>query len=90
MDELDELDEKDRRLMWAVLVLPDPVVTAPELSDEVGITSQAVNPRMGDLVELGLVEEKRAGRARLYYYTPKGREAAYRLFSDVLDSSGSI
>jgi len=63
--------------MRAIALHPDPVVTAGEVSDAVGMTNQGVNKRLRDLANRGLVVRKQVGaRAYIYWLTDEGKAQA--------------
>jgi len=65
----------DLRILQAVLLSPDPIVTAPELADELEISRQGINPRLKQLAERGLLERRSVGsKAVVYWITESGRQ----------------
>ncbi|WP_394337725.1 MarR family transcriptional regulator [Halobellus sp. Atlit-38R] len=59
-----------------MLLNKDPVVTAPELADAVGVTQQAAHKKLQGLKERGLVRSKEAGSsAVVWWVTEAGRDA---------------
>ncbi|PSQ51617.1 winged helix-turn-helix domain-containing protein [Halobacteriales archaeon SW_8_65_20] len=67
----------DAEILRVVRLLPDPVVTANEISDEIDMTPQGVNSRLDDLVEDGYLRQKNVGsRAVVYWLTESGKEKA--------------
>lgn len=70
-------DVSDAEILQAIALHPDPIVTASEVADAVGITSQGVNSRLQELVEVDLVVRKDVGaRAAVYWLTPEGKQKA--------------
>jgi len=72
----------DRAILRILALSADPAVTAPEISAEVRITPEAVNERLTQLSESGLVDEKKVGAAaKIYWLSDAGRRdlAAHEL-----------
>ena len=68
-------DITDEEILQEVALARGPVVTAPEISDRLGISSSAVNKRFDDLVEDGYLNERQVGaKAIVYWLTEEGRE----------------
>ena len=68
--------ENDLMYLRAMLLHADPVVTAPELADEVGVTQQAAHKKLQSLENRGLVRSKPAGAsAVVWWVTEDGRNA---------------
>ena len=51
----------------------DPVVSAPELAEELPISKTGVYKRLRDLDERGLVDSKKFGQGRAWWITGDGR-----------------
>lgn len=74
--------ESDVKYLRAMAHSADPVVTAPELADIVGVTQQAAHSRLQEMEERGLVKRKKVGsRSVVWWLTTDGLEA-YRESSD--------
>lgn len=68
--------ESDVRYLRAIFNHPDPVVTAPELADEVGVTQQAAYDKLAAMRDRGLVKSKKAGaRSVVWWLTTDGIDA---------------
>jgi predicted ArsR family transcriptional regulator len=66
----------DEDLLVAIATSPDPIVTAPELSNRVDYTEDGVRRRLDELESKGYVESRDVGaRATIYWITPDGRRA---------------
>ena len=66
----------DQEILRAVALSPDPIVTAPELAAELGVSRQGLNPRLQQLVDSGALEKRSVGsRAAVYWLTDDGRQA---------------
>lgn len=66
----------DAEYLEAMLLHPDPVLTAPELADRLGVTQQAAHKKLSRLYENGFVEKKDAGsNAVVWWLTPEGKTA---------------
>lgn len=67
-------DITDEEILQEVALSRGPVVTAPEISDRLGISSSAVNKRFDDLVDEGYLNERQVGaKAIVYWLTEDGR-----------------
>jgi len=67
----------DGEFVQAIALHPDPVVTASEVANAVGMTSQGANNRLRELAENDLVVRKEVGaRAVIYWLTEAGKELA--------------
>lgn len=86
----DQIDRQDKRLLLELRLSPQPVAKSTELADLLSITTQAVNPRMKDLVEIGLVQSMSVGSGVIYWLTDQGRRYVYESVSVevVSDDSG--
>jgi len=70
------LNESDRKYLRQAILYPDPVFTAVELAEEVGVTQQASHSKLSNLEDRGLVRSKEVGsRARVWWVTDEGRRA---------------
>jgi predicted transcriptional regulator len=68
----------DDAILRAIALHPDPVVTASEVAEEVGITPQGVNKRLKQLVEKERLTRKEVGsRAVIYWLTDEQKKAAF-------------
>mgnify|MGYP000538863324 CR=1 FL=1 len=64
----------DLRILQAVLLAPDPIVTAPELTERLEMSRQGLNPRLSELTKRGLLNRRKVGsRAVVYWITDDGR-----------------
>ncbi|MDQ2055961.1 MarR family transcriptional regulator [Halobellus sp. H-GB7] len=71
--------QSDVKYIREMILSPDPVVTAVELAEEVGVSQQAAHSKLEDLEERGLVESKAVGsRAVVWWLTVEGR----RVYAD--------
>lgn len=65
----------DVEILEQFLLARDPVLTASELSDQFGVTNQAVRDRLDDLKQRGLVQRRTVGAAAVVWWiTDDGRE----------------
>jgi len=64
-------DVSDIELLAAVLSAPDPVATAAEVGEAVGISRQGADKRLRALEEQGLVQSVKKG-SRLWWLTDEG------------------
>lgn len=63
----------EEEILLQIRLSPDPVVTAGELAERTDYSRQNINIRLEELVENGLVAEKKAGaRAKVYWLTDDG------------------
>jgi len=63
-------------ILRAIKVGADPIATAPELEQRLGISRQGLNPRLKELVKKGYVERREVGsRAVVYWLTRDGKLA---------------
>lgn len=70
-----EYRESDVKYLCAMVEDADPVLTAPELAEKVGVSQQAAHSKLKDLRERGLVKSKAAGaRSVVWWVTTDGRE----------------
>jgi predicted ArsR family transcriptional regulator len=67
----------DAELLRQIRLLPDPVVTAKEITEKVELENATVNRRFDRLVDEGYIVEKKVGAAAVVYWlTSKGRDKA--------------
>jgi len=68
----------DAELVRLIIVHPDPVVSAAELSQQTPYTPQNATKRLSSLVDRGWLSDKSVGSgSRVYWATSVGREAVY-------------
>ena len=68
----------DTELVRLIIVHPDPVVSATELSQQTPYTPQNTTKRLSALVDRGWLCDKSVGSgSRVYWATSVGREALY-------------
>jgi len=60
-------DVSDRRILREIVFITGPA-TATELADAVGMNRSGMNKRLDDLVERGLVREKKVGASAVVYW----------------------
>jgi DNA excision repair protein ERCC-3 len=65
-----EGDMSDDRIVALIRDSEYPVLTAKQISDAFGVTRQAVNKRITDLVERGDLERMEVGSSAVVYYVP--------------------
>jgi len=67
----------DAELLRRIRLLPDPMVTAKELTEQVDLENATVNRRLDRLVEDGYLNEKKVGSAAVVYWlTDDGKQKA--------------
>jgi DNA-binding MarR family transcriptional regulator len=67
----------DEELLREIRLLPDPVVTAKEITSRVELENATVNRRLDRLVDNGYLNEKKVGAAAVVYWlTTDGAEKA--------------
>lgn len=65
--------ESDVRYIQAMATQPDPVLTAPELAELVGVTQQAAHDKLEAMRDRGLVRKKKVGaKAVVWWLTTDG------------------
>lgn len=65
----------DEEILRQVVLSPDPIVTAGEITDHVDMTQAAVNKRLQQLVNDGYLNSRKVGAAaRVYWITEEGRK----------------
>ncbi|WP_373189956.1 hypothetical protein [Halolamina sp.] len=70
------LKESDEKYLRAAVMNPDPVVTAVEVADAVGVTQQAAYSKLSGLEERGFIRSKGVGsRAKVWWVTDSGKRA---------------
>lgn len=62
----------DEKILQLVVESSDPVVTAPELADELPISKTGVYKRLRDLDERGLIDSKKIGQGKAWWITTDG------------------
>lgn len=68
-----KVDDKD--ILKAIAVCPDPVVTAPELAEQIDYSVDGMRNRLRELEDDGLVKSRGVGaRAVIWWLTTDGRE----------------
>jgi predicted transcriptional regulator len=68
-----EYRESDVKYIHSMVEHADPVVTAPELAERVGVTQQAAHEKLQSLRDRGLVNSKKVGsRAVVWWPTSDG------------------
>lgn len=73
-------ETSDAELIQAIALHADPVVTASEVAERVGMTNAGVNKRLPGLVEGGYLVRKEVGaHAVIYWLTDAGKERASEL-----------
>lgn len=73
---MSEISEKGIETLLVIALHADPVVTAPELAEELGVSPQAVNKRLETLSSDGYVNSKKVGAAaKVYWLTKDGQQA---------------
>ncbi|EMA09214.1 MULTISPECIES: winged helix-turn-helix transcriptional regulator [Haloarcula] len=72
---MSQLSDESVETLVLIGLHADPVVTAPELAEELGISSQAVNKRLTTLEDNGYIASKKVGAAaKVYWLTEDGNE----------------
>lgn len=67
------IDDKD--ILREIAIHPDPVVTAPELAENLDYSTDGIRKRLYDLFEDGYVMKRDVGsRATVWWITTKGRQ----------------
>ncbi|QIO23073.1 helix-turn-helix domain-containing protein [Haloarcula sp. JP-L23] len=64
----------DKQILELFIEADDPVVSAPELADELPISKTAVYKRLRDLDERGLIDSKKFGQGKAWWITEDGKE----------------
>lgn len=66
---------EDERILQAIALAPDPIVTAKELTQVLDYSVDGVRNRLNDLEKKGYVESRDVGaRAEIWWLTDLGRE----------------
>lgn len=74
--------ESDVKYIHAIATHPDPVVTAVEIAEKVGVSQQATHSKLSDLYERRLVKRKEVGaRSVVWWLTTDGLDV-YREVAD--------
>jgi DNA-binding IclR family transcriptional regulator len=80
---------EDVAFLLAFLADPTPVLTAAEISEQVGMTRQGAHARLESLEEKGLVGSAMKASARVWWLTEEGgRKAATDVQPDSDGSTG--
>jgi predicted ArsR family transcriptional regulator len=80
----------DEEILRLFAVSPDPIVTAKELARNLPISQQAVNKRLGQLEESGLITSRKVGAsAVVYWLTEGGRQTLSEAEYQQSESEGS-
>lgn len=67
----------DEEILRQIVLSPDPIVTAKEVSNQIGMTPQGALNRLEDLEDEDLVSSKKVGAAaRVFWPTDRGRQLA--------------
>lgn len=70
-----DLSDESAETLLVISLHADPVVTAPELADELNISPQAVNKRLNTLEDSKYLKSKKVGAAaKVYWLTDAGEE----------------
>ena len=64
----------DSQILELFVQHADPVVSAPELAEELPISKTGVYKRLRDLDDRGLVDSKKFGQGRAWWITEAGQE----------------
>jgi predicted ArsR family transcriptional regulator len=64
----------DEQILSLFLDSPDPVMSAPELAEELPISKTGVYKRLRDLQERELLASKKIGQGRAWWITETGEE----------------
>lgn len=72
---MSELSDESAETLLVIGLHADPVVTAPELADELDISPQAVNKRLAALEDSKYIDSKKVGAAaKVYWLTETGKQ----------------
>jgi uncharacterized membrane protein len=63
----------DKQILRLFTEADDPVLSAPELADELPISKTGVYKRLRDLDERGLIDSKKFGQGKAWWITDDGR-----------------
>jgi predicted ArsR family transcriptional regulator len=64
----------DEQILECFVEADDPVLSAPELADELPISKTGVYKRLRDLDERGLIDSKKFGQGKAWWITDDGRD----------------
>lgn len=65
----------DNKILTEIALHPEPVITASELAERVGMTNAGINKRLQQLVDEDLVVRKEVGaRAVIYWLSSDGEQ----------------
>ena len=65
----------DDDIQTEIATSPDPVVTAPELAEDMEYSADNIRLRLSEMEGSGLVKSRKVGaHATVWWITPKGRE----------------
>ena len=65
------------RILLEILINPGPGMYASEVAERIDITRVAVDARLKELEDEGLVNRKRASNRNLWWLTPRGGEQVW-------------
>jgi biotin operon repressor len=82
MDDSDESEDQggrrpvvsDEEILGLISGSSDPVVSAPELAEDLPVSKTAVYKRLRDLQDRGFVVSKKIGQGRAWWITPDGEK----------------
>lgn len=70
----------DEEILMAFAKHPEPVITASEVADRVGMTNAGINKRLQSLADDGLIIRKEVGaRAVIYWLSQEGQNVVSQL-----------
>lgn len=75
----------DREILSVFVDAADPVLSAPEVADQLSIGKQGTYQRLRELEEKGALDSKKIARGRAWWITETGE----RYLAGELDASGS-
>nr|WP_282594271.1 winged helix-turn-helix domain-containing protein [Halorientalis brevis] len=64
----------DDKILTIIADATDPVLSAPEIADQLTIGEQGTYQRLQDLEDRGLVESKKIGQGRAWWITDVGMD----------------
>jgi uncharacterized membrane protein len=64
----------DKQILRLFTEADDPVLSAPELAEELPISKTGVYKRLRDLDERGLIDSKKFGQGKAWWITDDGRD----------------
>jgi predicted ArsR family transcriptional regulator len=62
----------DKQILRLFVEAEDPVLSAPELAEELPISKTGVYKRLRDLDDRGLIDSKKFGQGKAWWITPDG------------------